>query len=297
MSEPLKEPEATEKPAAKKDLAAKDAAKSAEVMKLHVDDLSVTYRTSGGEDVEAVRDVSFSIKDKPGIGEIIVFLGPSGCGKSTILKCVAGLLSPSKGGVHVDGEKVIGVSKERGMVFQTYTSFDWLTVKENVAYGPKLHGVDKKTAEAEAMKYIEAVGLADAADLYPKQLSGGMKQRVAIARTLINKPKLLLMDEPFGALDPHTRWEMQGLLIDMSHKEDNTILFITHDVTEAVYIADSIFVLSSRPARIRHRVEVPTFARRDHGLKTSPEFRAVEEKVLEMLYNEEGRAPRGAPKK
>jgi NitT/TauT family transport system ATP-binding protein len=253
-------------------------------LKLEVKDLSVTYRSRAGDDIEAVRDVSFTVRNKPGVGEIVVFLGPSGCGKSTILKCLAGLLEPTKGTILLDGQPVSGVSRERGMVFQTYTSFAWLTVIENVAYGLRLRGKGKHEAHEAAMKYVEAVGLADSAKLYPKQLSGGMKQRVAIARTLLNQPKLLLMDEPFGALDPLTRWDMQGLLIDISHKEDNTILFVTHDVSEAVYIADTVFVLSPRPARVLHRTDVPAFTRGDPTLKSSPEFRAVEKTLLDQLY-------------
>src|SRR5207253_854747 len=137
---------------------------------------------------------------------------------------------------------------------------------------------------SQAKKYLEAVGLADSAKKFPRELSGGMKQRVAIARSLINKPKLLLMDEPFGALDPQTRWGMQGLLLDISRKEDNTILFVTHDVAEAVYLADTVFILSPRPAQIRHRVEVPHFEERDLALKASRQFRDVEQALLERLY-------------
>ena len=213
-----------------------------------------------------------------------MFLGPSGCGKSTLLKSIAGLLQPTHGEIRVDGEPVRGVGRDRGMVFQAYTSFAWRTVRENVEYGLELRGVPKAERRAEADRYIEAVGLKDFADKYPKALSGGMKQRVAIARTLINKPRLLLMDEPFGALDPQTRWGMQGLLIDISRKEDNTILFVTHDVAEAVYLADTVFVLSARPARVLHRVEVPEFRERDLALKSSHEFREVEEKLLDLLY-------------
>jgi len=203
---------------------------AAELPKLRVDDLHVVYRGRGGEDVEAVRGVTFDILDKPGIGEIVVFLGPSGCGKSTILKAVAGLLPPTAGTVVVEGQPVTGPGRDRGMVFQQYTSFGWLTVQENVEYGLRLQGVPEKERREQARKILAAVGLEQFAGRFPKELSGGMKQRVAIARTLINRPKLLLMDEPFGALDPQTRWEMQGMLIDISHREDNTILFVTHDV-------------------------------------------------------------------
>ena len=252
--------------------------------KLRVADLSVTYVDRTGQRTEAVRDVSFDIEDKPGAGEIVVFLGPSGCGKSTILKAVAGLLSPAKGDILVDGDPVAGAGRDRGMVFQAYTSFGWMTVRDNVEYGLRLRGVPKRERRTLSDKYIASVGLTEFAGRYPKDLSGGMKQRVALARTLINEPRVVLMDEPFGALDPQTRWGMQGLLLDISRTEDNTILFVTHDVSEAVYLADTVYVLSSRPARILHRVDVPFFEARDIALKSSPEFRAVEKKLLDMLY-------------
>ena len=252
--------------------------------KLRISDLGVTYIGRDGHQTEAVKEVTLDILDKPGIGEIVVFLGPSGCGKSTILKAVAGLLPPTRGEILVDGKPVDGVGRDRGMVFQAYTSFGWMTVRDNVEYGLRLRGVPKKEREEQSHKYLKAVGLLDFADRYPKDLSGGMKQRVAIARTLINKPKLVLMDEPFGALDPQTRWGMQGLLLDVSRTEDNTILFVTHDVSEAVYLADSIYVLSPRPTRILHRVDVPFFSNRDIALKSSNEFRNVEKKLLDLLY-------------
>jgi NitT/TauT family transport system ATP-binding protein len=255
-----------------------------EIAKLKISDLHVTYRSQSGDDVEAVRAVDLEIADKPGVGEIVVFLGPSGCGKSTILKAVAGLLPPTRGEILIDGEPVTGVGRDRGMVFQAYTSFAWLTVQENVEYGLKLQGIPKAERGAQAKKYLDAVGLSDSMKKYPRELSGGMKQRVAIARSLINKPKLLLMDEPFGALDPQTRWGMQGMLLDISAKEDNTILFITHDVAEAVYLADTCFVLSKRPATIVQRLDVPTFKDRDASLKSTPEFREVEKQLLELLY-------------
>jgi NitT/TauT family transport system ATP-binding protein len=170
------------------------------------------------------------------------------------------------------------------MVFQAYTSFAWMTVRQNVEYGLKLRGVATAERRAASDKYLEHVGLADFADAYPKELSGGMKQRVAIARTLINEPRVVLMDEPFGALDPQTRWGMQGLLLDVSKSEDNTILFVTHDVSEAVYLGDTVYVLSARPARILHRVDVPFFANREIALKSAAEFRAVEKKLLDLLY-------------
>ena len=252
--------------------------------KLRVQDLSVTYIDRRGNRTEAVRNVSFDVYDKPDDGEIIVFLGPSGCGKSTILKAVAGLLPPTQGEILVDGRPVTDVGRDRGMVFQAYTSFGWLTVRENVEYGLKLQGVAKGQRREVSDRILKEVGLADFADRYPKDLSGGMKQRVAIARTLVNNPRVVLMDEPFGALDPQTRWGMQSLLLDVSRAENNTILFVTHDVSEAVYLADTIYVLSSRPAQILHQVDVPHFPLHDIALKSAPEFRAVEKKLLDLIY-------------
>jgi NitT/TauT family transport system ATP-binding protein len=252
--------------------------------KLRVSDLSVTYIDRKGNCTEAVRDVSFDILDKPECGEIVVFLGPSGCGKSTILKAVAGLLPPTKGEVRVDGELVTDVGRDRGMVFQAYTSFGWLTVRQNVEYGLRLKGTSKAQRRKISDSILKEVGLADFAERYPKDLSGGMKQRVAIARTLVNNPRVVLMDEPFGALDPQTRWGMQSLLLEISRDQNNTILFVTHDVSEAVYLADTIYVLSQRPARILHQVDVPAFPVRDIALKSAPEFRAVEKRLLDLIY-------------
>ena len=252
--------------------------------KLRVSNLSVTYIDRKGNRTEAVRDVSFDVLDKPESGEIVVFLGPSGCGKSTILKAVAGLLAPTEGEILVDGQPVTDVGRDRGMVFQAYTSFGWLTVRENVEYGLKLQGISKSERRKISDAILKEVGLADFVNRYPKDLSGGMKQRVAIARTLVNKPRVVLMDEPFGALDPQTRWGMQSLLLDISRAENNTIVFVTHDVSEAVYLADTIYVLSHRPARILHKVDVPAFPVRDIALKSAPEFRAVEKKLLDLIY-------------
>ncbi len=259
---------------------------SPNVPKLELDHVSVTYTTRSGDSVEAVRDMSLRIEDKPGVGEIVVFLGPSGCGKSTVLKCVAGLHLPTKGRVLNDGKVVEGTSGDRAMVFQTYTSFAWLTVQGNVEYGMRLAGVPKDERETRAKEALKQVGLADFGKRYPKELSGGMKQRVAIARTIVNRPRLILMDEPFGALDPQTRWDMQSRLLDISRVADNTILFVTHDVSEAVYLADTVYVLSSRPAQIRERVDVPIFADRSIKLKQTPQFREVESHLMELLHGE-----------
>ena len=260
------------------------ASSPAAAPRLAVKDLSVTYIGRGGEKTEAVRDVSFDIPEKRGHGEIVVFLGPSGCGNWRFLKAVAGLLPPTKGEVLLDGQPIGGPSQDRGMVFQAYTSFGWLTVQENVEYGLKLRGIDAKERGDRAREVLKEVGLLDFARRFRKGPSGGRKQRGPIARAIAINPEVILMDEPFGALDPMTRWGMQGLLLDVSRIEDNTILFVTHDVSEAVYLADTCYVLSSRPARILHRVDVPAFAERDVHLKSTDEFRAIEKRLLDMLY-------------
>ncbi len=254
------------------------------VPKLELRDLYISYTDRQGRTVQAVENVNLTVTNKPGIGELAVFLGPSGCGKSTILKAVAGLLTPDSGEVLLDGARVSGTGRDRGMVFQSYTSFAWRTVRRNVEYGLELQGVPAAQREQQAREIIEQVGLKDFAESLPKQLSGGMKQRVAIARTLINKPKLVLMDEPFGALDPQTRWGMQTLILDVLSKQDNTVLFVTHDVEEAVYLADVIFVLSHRPARVLHRIEVPQFESRDIAVKRGNQFKGVVDHVMELLH-------------
>jgi NitT/TauT family transport system ATP-binding protein len=254
------------------------------VPKLELRDLYISYTDRQGRTVQAVENVNLTVTNKPGVGELAVFLGPSGCGKSTILKAVAGLMTPDSGEVLLDGERVSGTGRDRGMVFQSYTSFAWRTVRKNVEYGLELQGVPAAQREQQAREIIEQVGLKDFADSLPKQLSGGMKQRVAIARTLINKPKLVLMDEPFGALDPQTRWGMQTLILDVLNKQDNTVLFVTHDVEEAVYLADVIFVLSHRPARVLHRIEVPAFESRDIAVKRGSQFKGVVDHVMELLH-------------
>jgi NitT/TauT family transport system ATP-binding protein len=253
------------------------------VPKLDIQNLFISYADRSGATVQAVDDVSLTVANKPGVGELAVFLGPSGCGKSTILKAAAGLLQPDSGTILIDGKAVSGTGRDRGMVFQSYTSFAWRTVLGNVEYGLELQGVPRDERRRQALGIIEQVGLKDFADALPKQLSGGMKQRVAIARTVINKPNLILMDEPFGALDPQTRWGMQALILDVLRTQDNTVLFVTHDVEEAVFLADVIFVLSHRPAKVLHRIEVPYFESRDPKIKQTPEFQGVVKHVLDQL--------------
>ncbi|MHB8877880.1 MAG: ABC transporter ATP-binding protein, partial [Myxococcaceae bacterium] len=253
------------------------------VPKLELKNLFISYTDRAGKVVSAVEDVSLTMANKAGVGELLVFLGPSGCGKSTIMKAVAGLIAPDSGEILLDGQPVSGTGRDRGMVFQSYTSFGWLTVRQNVEYGLKLQGVGSAERKKQAMEILAQVGLQEFSEAYPKQLSGGMKQRVAIARTLINKPKVVLMDEPFGALDPQTRWGMQALLLDVLRKQDNTIIFVTHDISEAVFLADVVFVLSHRPAKLLHRIEIPYFAERDPALRQKPEFKQLENHLLDIL--------------
>ena len=257
----------------------------ATVPRVVLDKVCISYHPASAPAVEAVRDATFTIEDKPRVGELVVFLGPSGCGKSTILKAVAGLLTPDSGTVKVRGKLVTGPGSDRGMVFQSYTSFAWRTVVRNVEYGLEIKGVPREERRERALAMLKTVGLADFAHAYPKALSGGMKQRVALARTLINQPDVVLMDEPFGALDPETRWTMQGLLLDLVRSQDNTAIFVTHDVAEAVYLADTVYVLSSRPARILRRLDVPFFSERNFELRNSPEFRNVERDLLDTLHH------------
>jgi NitT/TauT family transport system ATP-binding protein len=197
--------------------------------------------------VEALRDVTFSVERN----ELCVLLGPSGCGKSTLLNIVAGLEEPTSGTVQLDGHEVLGPARERGMVFQSYTSFPWLSVIQNIEYGMKLNGVPKDERRAKAEKFLNLVHLTQFRDAYPKTLSGGMKQRVAIARTLANEPEILLMDEPFGALDAETRWHMQEMLLEVVETTHTTILLVTHDIQEAIFLADKIVFLSANPGRLK----------------------------------------------
>ena len=225
----------------------------------------------------AVRDVSFTVHDIPDRGEFIAILGPSGCGKSTILRLIAGLRPQhpaTSGNVLVDGQAVAGAGADRGMVFQDYTSFDNRTVLNNVAFGLECRGVEKDERHAKAREWITKVGLDVERDQYkfPHQLSGGMRQRVAIARTLILSPRIILMDEPFGALDPVTRQEMQDLLVRMWHDLEASVFFVTHSIEEAVYLGDRVYILSSSPGTILREMEVPAPERPAKLMQRTPEF-------------------------
>ena len=255
-------------------------------VKLCVDGLCKSYVSPSGQKVEAIRNISFDIDDVfsddgRDIGEFRVFLGPSGCGKSTILRIIAGLDFPDRGSVTLQGRKILGPGKDRGMVFQKYASFEWLTVQKNVEYGMKINGVDPAMRSEVASRLIKDVGLSGFENAYPQHLSGGMQQRVAIARTLAVNPEVILMDEPFGALDAQTRWEMQSLLTGIWEKNASTVLFVTHDVEEAVFLADRIFVMSAHPGMIVGDHEVPFERPRDLALKEKRDFREFQNKILD----------------
>jgi NitT/TauT family transport system ATP-binding protein len=226
------------------------AAAARGVAKLSVRNVGKSYALGGGGTIEAVRDVSFDVYE----GEICVLLGPSGCGKSTVLRMVAGLEDPSAGAMFLDGKLIDGPDKSRGMVFQRYTSFDWMTVQKNVEYGMRINGVSKTKRREDADRYIQLVKLTKFRNAYPRELSGGMQQRVAIARTLANDPSILLMDEPFGALDAETKWQMQELMIGIVESSRATVLLVTHDLEEAIFIADRIIFMSRHPGTVRENL-------------------------------------------
>ncbi|MFZ1470631.1 MAG: ABC transporter ATP-binding protein [Paracoccaceae bacterium] len=229
-------------------------ARTAAATKLLIEGISKRFPMQGGREILAIEDATFTVEEN----EICILLGPSGCGKSTVLRMIAGLETPTTGTLRLDGRVIAGPDRERGMVFQAYTSFDWLSVRGNVEYGMRINGVPREERKARAQKYIDLVHLGGFEDAYPSQLSGGMKQRVAIARTLANDPALLLMDEPFGALDAETRWHMQELLVGIAEAANTTTVMVTHDIEEAIYLGDKIVFMSSHPGRV-HRIITPEF--------------------------------------
>src|SRR5579871_1443787 len=261
--------------------------------KIAIRSVSRSFVSPQGKKIEALKDVSLEIEDafSPAgrdIGEFRVLLGPSGCGKSTLLRMVAGLDRPDTGEILVNGQPVQGPGKDRGMVFQKYTSLPWLTVKDNIGYGLKINGVPPDQRKETVEHLLKAVGLTEFAEVYPETLSGGMQQRVAIARTLALRPSVILMDEPFGALDAQTRSEMQQLLLQVWDETASTILFVTHDVEEAIYLADRIFIMSAHPGTIVEDVQVPFDRPRDLGLKQRNEFHDLQNYVLGRLRKAPG---------
>lgn len=250
---------------------------SSKILAKHIDKVY----TSGKKSTKAIEDASIDIQDN----DFVCIVGPSGCGKSTILRMLAGLDFPTAGEIIVNDKKVTGPGPDRGMVFQTYTLFPWMTVEENIKFGLKIKKLPKEEQTEITDRYLDIIGLKKFAKAYPKELSGGMKQRVAIARALANQPEVLLMDEPFGALDPHTKSMMQLLMREIWEKENPTVVFITHDIDEAVFLANKIYVMSARPGKMVKEVNVYLPHKRTLELKDTQEFIAIRKGINDLLYS------------
>jgi NitT/TauT family transport system ATP-binding protein len=251
-------------------------------LKLSIRDLSVVFTRRRGGTVVAVEKLSLGVRDQ----EFVSIVGPSGCGKSTLLRIVAGLIRPGAGAVLVDGRPIEEPGADRGMVFQSYTLFPWLTVQGNVEFGLKLRGVPAEQRGRVARRYIDLVGLQGAEPAYPKELSGGMQQRVAIARALANDPAILLMDEPFGALDAQTRSVMQELLLRVWERTHKTVLFVTHDIEEAVLLSDRIYVMTARPGQIKAEVAVTLPRPRELSVIDTPAFIGLRQQIHGLIREE-----------
>lgn len=249
--------------------------------KLKIDNVVKEYVGNKGKTV-ALNGVSLDIKEN----EFICVVGPSGCGKSTLLNIIAGLLEPTSGAVYLDGKKIEGTGVERGVVFQGYALFPWRTVLKNVMFGLEMKRMPKAQAEEIAKKYIKAVGLEGFEHAYPKELSGGMRQRVAIARAYAADPEVLLLDEPFGALDAQTRVQLQSELLNTWEHEKKTCFFITHDVDEAIILAQRVIIMSARPGRIKRIVDIDIPYPRTQATKTDPRFLELKTEIWNEVYQE-----------
>ncbi len=255
-------------------------AASLPMSKLSIEGVGKLFPARGAaEPTRALTPTTLSVSDN----DFITILGPSGCGKSTLLRIVAGLETASEGHVLLDGKPVTGPGADRGMVFQSYTLFPWLTIGENIAFGLRERGVGERERNEVARKWAAQVGLKGFENHYPKQLSGGMQQRTAIARALANDPKMLLLDEPFGALDNQTRALMQEMLLEIWEREQKTVMFVTHDVEEAIFMASRVVVMSARPGRIKADIKVDLPHPRPYTIKTSAAFVALKERLVEEI--------------
>ncbi|KRB27880.1 ABC transporter ATP-binding protein [Acidovorax sp. Root70] len=244
--------------------------------------VSRVFETAKGQRTQALQPVDFEVRDN----DFVTILGPSGCGKSTLLRIVAGLDHATSGRVLLDGVPVEGPGADRGMVFQSYTLFPWLTIEQNIRFGLRERGMPEAKQKERAAYFIAKVGLRGFEQHFPKQLSGGMQQRTAIARALANDPKILLMDEPFGALDNQTRVLMQELLLGIWEAERKTVLFVTHDIDEAIFMANRVAVFSARPGRIKTELAVDLPHPRHYTIKTSPEFMDLKARLTEEIRAE-----------
>ncbi|HRM49013.1 MAG: ABC transporter ATP-binding protein [Alicycliphilus sp.] len=249
---------------------------------LSIQGVSRTFTSEKGKSTQALLPVDFDVKEN----DFVTILGPSGCGKSTMLRIVAGLDHPTSGRVLLDGRPVEGPGADRGMVFQSYTLFPWLTIEQNIRFGLRERGMPESQQKERAQYFIAKVGLRGFEQHFPKQLSGGMQQRTAIARALANDPKILLMDEPFGALDNQTRVLMQELLLGIWEAERKTVMFVTHDIDEAIFMANRVAVFSARPGRIKSEIAVNLPHPRHYTIKTSPEFMDLKARLTEEIRAE-----------
>jgi NitT/TauT family transport system ATP-binding protein len=252
-------------------------------VRVRFDAVSLEFPTASGT-LRVVEDVTYDIRE----GEFVAVIGPSGCGKTTMMNMLAGFVTPTRGKVLLDGKSVAGPGPERGVIFQEYGVFPWLTVRDNIAFGLRLRANRKPEAEIRESceRYMRLMGLADFADAFPKTLSGGMRQRLAIARAYAVKPEFLLMDEPFGALDAQTRSSMQNLLLQVLATERKTVMLITHSVEEAIYLASKIVMVTARPARVREIIEVPFAYPRDEGLHERAEFGDLRSHIRDAVMSE-----------
>ena len=255
---------------------------------IEVNGFDLSYESIDGS-VEAVRDVSVRVDP----GEFVSIIGPSGCGKSTLLNAVAGFLNPTRGTVRVDGETVEGPSADRGMVFQQYSLFPWKTVRGNVEFGLKMKGRDKYSREAAARTLLGLAGLSQFENHYPDRLSGGMKQRVGLVRALATGPKVLLLDEPFGALDAQTRVIMQQILTNMWQRLKISVLFVTHDIDEAIFLSDRVYCMTARPGTIKAEIMVPLERPRQPSMRMSSEFLALRRGLMSLIREESLKAMGG----
>ena len=252
--------------------------------KLRIDNVVLRFEQKGGPAVTALDGISLDVDDQ----EFAVIVGPSGCGKSSLLRLVAGLNTTTAGAIYLDGKRVTRPGKERGMVFQSYTLFPWLTVRENVEFGLTVAKVPADERARIARRFLGEVRLEGFEQAYPKQLSGGMMQRVALARALANDPEILLMDEPFGALDSQTRSLMQELLLSIWEHSHKTVLFITHDIDEAILLADVVYVMSARPGRLRSRIPIDLKRPRTVELLTDGAFNEIRRDIFARIRAEAG---------